>query len=119
MTNVDRTHNLNVDGVDATRRSSGSPGVGDHSPGARPLGCVVFGHDYRFTADGPTMRWACSRRCGTGGEKTYTSVEDAQRFARAFDRRDSGDLGRRAPLIGLLPLRLWRKLWYPDEKRAS
>ena len=89
------------------------------SDSSRPVGCVVFGHDYRFTADGPTMRWACSRGCGAGGEKTYAGVDDAARYARAFDRRDSQDLGRRAPLIGLLPLRLWRKLRYPDEKRAS
>ena len=56
------------------------------------------------------MRWACER-CGlAGGEKTYYSAEDAARFAAAFDREDRADLGRRAPLIGLLPLRLWR-LW--------
>ena len=89
------------------------------STGARPLGCVIFGHDYRFTANGPTMRWTCSRGCDIGGEKTYSSAEEAKRFAEAFDRRDSNDVGRRAPLIGLLPLRLWRKLKFPDEKRSS
>jgi hypothetical protein len=37
-------------------------------------------------------------------------VEQARRYARAFNRRDTDDLGKRAPLIGLLPLRLWRKV---------
>ena len=89
------------------------------SAGHRRAGCMVFGHDYRFRADGPTMHWACSRGCGAGGAKTYTSAADASRYARAFDRRDSDDLGRMAPLIGLLPLRLWRKIRYPDGKRSS
>ncbi|WP_326647863.1 MULTISPECIES: hypothetical protein [unclassified Streptomyces] len=34
----------------------------------------------------------------------------AKRYAGAFDREDSEDLGRRAPLIGLFPLRLLRAL---------
>jgi hypothetical protein len=64
-----------------------------------PLACRVFGHRYRFAADGATMRWTCER-CGTlGGEKAYESPGDAERFARAFDREDRDDLGRRAPLI--------------------
>jgi hypothetical protein len=72
------------------------------------LACRLFGHRYRFTTDGPTMRWSCER-CGfAGGEKTYVSAADATRFAAAFDREDRADLGRRAPLIGLLPLRIWR-----------
>lgn len=54
------------------------------------------------------MRWACARGCGAGGEKRYPSGAEAQRYAAAFDREDREDLGRRAPLIGLLPLRLWR-----------
>jgi hypothetical protein len=37
-------------------------------------------------------------------------VEDARRYAAAFDREDRQDMGRRAPLIGLLPLRLARML---------
>lgn len=40
------------------------------------------------------------------GRKAYWIAEEAARFAGAFDREDSADLGRRAPLIGLLPLRL-------------
>jgi len=48
-------------------------------------------------------------RCGSaGGTKQYPSAEDASRYAAAFDREDRDDLGRRAPLVGLFPLRLWR-----------
>ena len=72
------------------------------------LACRVFGHRYRFRADGPTMTWACERCAAPGGEKTYGSPEEAERYARAFDREDRSNLGRRAPLVGLLPLRLWR-----------
>lgn len=80
----------------------------DGSHGSRRVGCMVFGHDHTFRADGPTMRWECRRGCGAGGSKTYPSTLDAARYASAFDRRDTKDVGRRAPLIGLLPLRLWR-----------
>ena len=72
--------------------------------------CKILGHDYRFTAEGATMRWWCARRCGAGGAKTYATAGDARRYARAFDRRDRDDLGRRAPLVGLFPLRLLRVL---------
>jgi hypothetical protein len=54
------------------------------------------------------MRWECERGCRAGGVKRYPSAEDAQRCAHAFDRGDRQDLGRRAPLFGLLPLRLAR-----------
>lgn len=54
------------------------------------------------------MTWECSRSCGAGGAKTYDSPERAARYAAAFDRDGSESLGRRAPLLGLLPLRLWR-----------
>ena len=70
----------------------------------------MLGHRYRFEADGSTMRWRCQRGCGAGGEKAYATPEHAARYARAFDREDREDLGRRAPLIGLLPLRIWRAL---------
>lgn len=56
------------------------------------------------------MTWRCERGCGAGGRRTYADPADAARFAAAFDREDRHDLGRRAPLIGLLPLRLWRLL---------
>ena len=70
--------------------------------------CRVLGHRYRFRADGATMTWACARCGAAGGERAYASPEEARRYAEAFDREDRGDLGRRAPLVGLLPLRLWR-----------
>ena len=70
--------------------------------------CPLLGHRYRFRADGATMTWACERCGHTGGSKTYASAEEAARYARAFDREDRADTGRRAPLVALLPLRLWR-----------
>lgn len=69
--------------------------------------CRVLGHRHRFIADGPVVRWSCQRGCGAGGEKTYRSDQDAARYARAFDRDDVRELGRRAPYIGLFPLRIW------------
>lgn len=54
------------------------------------------------------MSWACERCGAHGGSKQYASAEEAEQFARVFDREDRADLGRRAPLIGLLPLRVWR-----------
>jgi hypothetical protein len=66
----------------------------------------VFGHRYRFWSDGNTMHWRCGRGCGAGGEKPYATADAARRYAAAFDREDVADLGRRAPLFGLLPLRL-------------
>jgi len=72
------------------------------------LACRLFGHRFRFRADGVTMTWACGRCGEPGGSKAYATAEEAQRYAAAFDREDRADLGKRAPLIGLLPLRLWR-----------
>ncbi|TDC56196.1 hypothetical protein E1281_08360 [Actinomadura sp. KC345] len=72
--------------------------------------CLLLGHDHRFTAEGETMRWHCARGCGTGGEKVYPTASDARRYARAFDRKDTEDAGKRAPLIGLFPLRLLRAM---------
>lgn len=74
-----------------------------------PIACRVFGHRFQFDASGTTMVWECSRGCGEGGSKEYPSYDDARRYAAAFDHRDTDDLGARAPLIGLLPLRLWRR----------
>ena len=70
----------------------------------------MYGHRYRFEADGRLMRWACQRGCGASGEKLYATPADARRYAKAFDREDRDEIGRRAPLIGLLPLRIWRIL---------
>jgi hypothetical protein len=72
--------------------------------------CTVLGHRFRFTSEGNVMRWECTRGCGAGGSKSYPTADDAARYARAFDREDREDLGRRAPLIGLFPLRLYRAL---------
>jgi hypothetical protein len=72
------------------------------------VACRVFGHDPTFSADGRTMRWQCAR-CGEArGAKDYATEADARRFAAAFNKRDTEDMGKRAPLLGLLPLRLWR-----------
>lgn len=72
--------------------------------------CRLLGHKYRFRADGTRMVWECERDCGAGDSKNYATAADATHYARAFDREDSDDLGRRAPLIGLFPLRMWRAL---------
>ncbi len=72
--------------------------------------CTVFGHRFRFAADGNVMRWQCARDCGASGLKIYPTGEDAARYARALDREDAASLGRRAPLVGLFPLRLFRIL---------
>jgi hypothetical protein len=71
------------------------------------LRCRALGHRYRFSSEGQTMRWACQRCGAVGGEKRYPTAEQAARFARALDREDRDEPGRRAPL-GLLPLRLVR-----------
>jgi hypothetical protein len=70
--------------------------------------CRLLGHRVRFSSDHETMRWRCERGCGFEGEKRYATAEQALAFARAFDREDREDLGRRAPLFGLLPLRVLR-----------
>jgi hypothetical protein len=77
-----------------------------------PLGCRVLGHRYRFTSEGPTMRWACERGCGAGGSKRYATAAEAGGYARALDVEDRDEVGRRAP-VGLLPLRLLRALRRP------
>jgi hypothetical protein len=77
--------------------------------------CRLLGHRLRFSAEGETMRWECERGCGEAGSKRYASAEDAQRYARAFDRRDTEDLGKR-PLLSLLPLWMARKA---GERSAS
>ncbi len=72
--------------------------------------CSFIGHRVRFWSEAETMRWACERGCGFDGSKVYPTATDASRYARALDREDRSDLGRRAPLIGLLPLRIWRRM---------
>jgi hypothetical protein len=74
------------------------------------LSCRLLGHRYRFDAEGATMRWTCERGCGAEGSKEYASADEAARFAAAFDRDDRDELGRRAPPLGMFPLRLWWNL---------
>ena len=74
------------------------------------LRCTVFGHRYRFTSEGITMRWTCERCATPGGAKEYGSAEEAARFASAFDREDRDEIGKRAPFLGMFPLRIWRRL---------
>jgi hypothetical protein len=74
------------------------------------LSCRLLGHRYRFQAEGATMTWSCERGCGSGGSKEYASAAEAARYAAALDREDRAELGRRAPFLGLFPLRLWWNL---------
>jgi hypothetical protein len=74
------------------------------------LACRILGHRYRFEADGRRMRWTCRRGCGARGDKLYSTPAAARRYASAFNHEDRENIGRRAPLIGLLPLRIWRTL---------
>lgn len=74
------------------------------------VNCRLLGHRFRFTATGSTMTWRCERGCGAGGSKTYPTAADARRYAAAFDHEDVDDLGSRAPLLGLFPLRILRAL---------
>jgi hypothetical protein len=79
--------------------------------------CRVLGHRFRFTSAGDTMRWTCVRGCGAGGAKRYPAASDAARYARAFDREDREDLGRRAPYFALFPLRIARTLRRRADRR--
>jgi hypothetical protein len=81
--------------------------------------CRILGHRYRFATEGETMLWRCQRDCGAAGSKRYPTAEDAGRYAAAFDREDNADLGRRAPLVGLLPLRVVRAVRALRERRAN
>jgi hypothetical protein len=72
------------------------------------LWCRLLGHRFRFGADGATMRWRCERGCGAGGEKRYSTVAEAERYARGFERERAGTAGETA--LGALPLRLLRSI---------
>ena len=56
------------------------------------------------------MMWDCERCDTIGGVKEYGSPERARKFAAAFDVEDNEDVGRRAPLLGMFPLRMARYL---------
>ncbi|MFL5846435.1 MAG: hypothetical protein ACJ762_17255 [Solirubrobacteraceae bacterium] len=73
------------------------------------LACRIKGHDIQFSTAGPTLRWACERGCGKAGEKVYASAADAQRYATAFNKKDS-DRAHRHPTLSTLPLWVVRKL---------
>ncbi|HEX3453586.1 MAG TPA: hypothetical protein VHS03_03090 [Gaiellaceae bacterium] len=83
------------------------------------LGCKVLGHRYRFHAEGRTMRWTCERGCGSGGSKEYATSAEAAQYAAAFDREDRSELGRRAPFLGMFPLRMWWALRRRQEADSS
>jgi hypothetical protein len=68
--------------------------------------CSVLGHRHRFSAEGTTMRRSCERGCGAGGAKEYGTSAEAAQYAAAFDREDQAEVGRRAPFLGMFPLRL-------------
>lgn len=78
------------------------------------MACRVFGHQPAFDTDGRRMHWACVRCGGASGVKEYPTAAEARRYAAAFNKRDADDLGKRAPLLGLLPLRLWRRFRRPN-----
>jgi hypothetical protein len=73
------------------------------------LRCRLLGHRFRFSSEGDTMHWSCQRGCGAGGAKRYDTAADANLYARAFDREDRQDFGRRAPFFALFPLRLFNR----------
>ncbi|MGH2873416.1 MAG: hypothetical protein ACRDL5_13275 [Solirubrobacteraceae bacterium] len=76
-----------------------------------PALCRLFGHRYRFSATGEVMSWSCQREgCTSTGSKRYRTATEAEHYAAALDREDRDQLGRRAPLFGLLPLRIWRRI---------
>lgn len=73
---------------------------------SRTARCTLLGHSPQFQADGSALRWHC-RRCGRPlGQKDYGDPDRAGRYADAFNRRQSDQLGRNAPLVGLFPLRI-------------
>jgi hypothetical protein len=65
------------------------------------------------------MRWTCERGCGSTGSKEYPSPAEAALYATAFDREDRAELGRRAPFLGMFPLRLWWTLRRKQEAASS
>ena len=83
------------------------------------LACRIFGHRFRFVAEGTTMMWSCSRCGHVGGTKTYATPAKAAHFAKAFDTSDDDDLGRRAPLVGLFPLRIARSIRRGRQQRRE
>jgi hypothetical protein len=73
------------------------------------LSCRVLGHKVLFRAEGSRMLWECERGCGLQGSKEYANAAAANRYARAFNRRDSKSVGTR-PTLSTMPLWLLRRL---------
>ncbi len=71
--------------------------------------CRLLGHKFVFRAEADLMVWECSR-CGAWSSKRYPTSDEAARFAKVLNVRATDELGKRAPLVGLLPLRVWRRL---------
>ena len=64
------------------------------------------------------MRWACERCGEPAGARPTRARRTRERYARAFDRRDAEELGKR-PLLSLLPLWLARKAGGRGPKRPA
>ena len=79
-------------------------------PPAPPLSCRLLDHRHRFRSEGAATTWACERGCGPAAPRSTPRPAPAAHYAAAFDRPASGDLGRKAPLLGMFPLRVWRWL---------
>jgi len=56
------------------------------------------------------MRWQCQRGCAAGGAKVYPSPAAARRYAAVLDKQDNDDIGRRAPILAMFPLRIWHAI---------
>ncbi len=69
--------------------------------------CRVLGHRFVFRAAAEQMVWSCTR-CAAGSSRRYSTPAEAARFSEALNVRATTDLGKRAPIVGLLPLRVWR-----------
>jgi hypothetical protein len=70
--------------------------------------CRVMGHHWRFSAEGRTLRWDCTRCAARGGAKEYDSPQLARHYAQAFESEPRR--GERRFLLGAAPLWLWRRI---------
>jgi hypothetical protein len=51
-----------------------------------------------------------SRRMVTGSPSIASNMPSKSSCCSGFDREDRDQLGRRAPLLGMFPLRIWHKV---------
>jgi hypothetical protein len=58
------------------------------------------------------IRAGCLGLAGRAPERPDRAeeLEEVSRFAAVFDREARSELGRRVPLLGMFPLRMWRTL---------